>query len=101
MSVDAGAVLGRVASAAVSAQAGLDHRAKVAAARWDDTGIPPWAGAYADLRADLRCGVSVAPRTAACEPSRLLMVGDRRLPARFDVAIALRHTERPSDARED
>ena len=94
MTSDAGAVLAEVARAAVAAQSALDERARAAAAQWDQSGIPPWAGAFAGRRADLETRLGVAPRSAASEPSRLLLLGAGRCPARVGFRIALRPTER-------
>jgi hypothetical protein len=99
---DAAHVLTRLAAATLASQASLDHLAATAAQRWDDTGIPPWAGAYASVRAGLETRLGVAPRRRAAAPSRLLMLGAGTNPAQIRLAVSLRPYERsPADARDD
>jgi hypothetical protein len=91
---DAGSVLAEAARAAVAAQVRLDEHAKACAERWDYTGIPPWAGAYAGLHAEVDTCMSVAPRSEAGVPSRLLLLGAGRHPSRIGFSIALRPSPR-------
>jgi hypothetical protein len=93
-SPDAVAVLTDLARAAVAAQTDLDARAEAAAQQWDQTGIPPWAGAYAGVRAAVETGVGVVPRSRAGTPSRLLLLGDSGTPAVIAFAFTLRPPER-------
>jgi len=96
---DTASVLAEVARAAVAAQESLDERAATSAAGWDDTGIPPWAGAYAGVRAEVETKLGVAPRSAAGAPSRLLLLDDGGPPARIAFSVVLRPPERSeSDA---
>jgi hypothetical protein len=96
---DARAVLVRLAAAAVEAQGDLDDLATAAAERWDDTGIPPWVGAYAGLRAGVQTEIGITPRTRAGMPSRLLMLGRDARPGRITIAIALQASDRtPANA---
>jgi hypothetical protein len=98
---DASSVLARVAADTLGAQARLDELAREGADRWDDTGIPPWAGAISGLRAELETRLGAAARTRAGAPSRLLLLGDAPRPARIALTLALRPTERSHDAGDD
>ncbi|MGZ8649344.1 MAG: hypothetical protein ACXW08_12075 [Solirubrobacteraceae bacterium] len=94
MSADAASVLAEVARAAVAAQTGLDSLAEAGARRWDDTGIPPWAGAYAGLRGAVETRVGVEPRSRAGQPSRLLLLGAGRNRSLVGFSVSLRPSGR-------
>ena len=101
MPADAASVLARLAADTLGAQAGLDDLAREGADGWDDTGIPPWAGAISGLRVELATRVGGAPRARAGAPSRLLLLGDGARPARIALTLALRPSERSHDAGDD
>jgi hypothetical protein len=86
---DLAVVLRRLARDAVAAQDALDELARTGAERWDDTGIPPWSGAYARLRADLRTGVGIKPGTGVGPAGPGLLVSSRRAAGRIAVSFAL------------
>jgi hypothetical protein len=82
-------LLRRLARDAIAAQDALDELAQAGVARWDDTGIGPWFGAYAHLQANLRTGVGFEPRTRGGRAGRVLLMGSRRCPGRIAVSFAL------------
>ena len=97
---DATAILTDVAAAAVAAQAALDDVAKAGAERWNDTGMPPWSGAYSGVRISLETRAGVTARTRPGAPCRLLLLGSGRRPARIAVALSIRpHETRHADNR--
>ena len=84
--VDATALLRRLAGEAVSAQEALDDLAESAAARWDETGVPPSGAAYARIAVTGPVRVMATSR-AAGTPARIRLAAHRGAGGRIAIAF--------------